>query len=187
MSKYVIDGSTLTSIGNAIREKTGGTESIPVTDLATNIASIESGGGVAIPDHWITMPSCVNSASAGNLEGRDLFEINCENYNSLSFDVTFKNSSSSSYIVKLTSKFFKDYTIVRSNNNISGARPEEKSLGTSFSEAVDYKVDVTADFTETINIDVSNLSSIVIKTWLINKNSGTTHYGNVLYSNIMLS
>lgn len=44
MSKYVIDGSTLTSIGNAIREKTGGTESIPVTDLATSIASIESGG-----------------------------------------------------------------------------------------------------------------------------------------------
>lgn len=44
MSKYVIDGSTLTSIGNAIREKTGGTESIPVTDLATSISAIESGG-----------------------------------------------------------------------------------------------------------------------------------------------
>lgn len=44
MSKYVIDGSTLTSIGNAIREKTGGTESISVTDLATSISAIESGG-----------------------------------------------------------------------------------------------------------------------------------------------
>lgn len=43
MSKYVIDGSTLTSIGNAIREKTGGTESIPVTDLATSISAIAAG------------------------------------------------------------------------------------------------------------------------------------------------
>lgn len=48
MSKYVIDGSTLTSIGNAIREKTGGTESIPVTDLATSIASIEAGKEIKI-------------------------------------------------------------------------------------------------------------------------------------------
>ena len=43
MSKYVIDGSTLTSIGNAIREKTGGTESIPVIDLATSISAIAAG------------------------------------------------------------------------------------------------------------------------------------------------
>ena len=43
MSKYVIDGSTLTSIGDAIREKTGGTESIPVTDLAASISAIVAG------------------------------------------------------------------------------------------------------------------------------------------------
>lgn len=45
MSKYVVDESSLTAIGDAIREKTGGTELIPLTNMPTEIASITTGGG----------------------------------------------------------------------------------------------------------------------------------------------
>ena len=44
MSKYVIDDSTLTSIAEAIRGKTGSTDPIAVTDMAAQIASITGGG-----------------------------------------------------------------------------------------------------------------------------------------------
>ena len=187
MSKYVIDGSTLTSIGDAIREKTGGTESIPVTDLATNIASIESGGGVIIPDHWVVEGSCPVSASAGARQTLDIFELNCENYKLLTFNLTYQTSTGSSYKSDMRVKFWKDYTIQRGSNATAGNRPEPKSLATEFSIGEDYKKDVNANFEETVEIDVSNLSSIVIQTWLMNDAYGTTNYGNVLYSNITLS
>lgn len=44
MSKYVIDDSTLSSIADAIRAKTGGSDPIAVTDMATQIGSITGGG-----------------------------------------------------------------------------------------------------------------------------------------------
>lgn len=45
MSKYVIEDTTLSSIADAVREKTGGTELIKVSELPSAIAAIESGGG----------------------------------------------------------------------------------------------------------------------------------------------
>lgn len=45
MSKYVIDSSTLTSIADAVRTKGGTTDPIVVSDIATAIANIPSGGG----------------------------------------------------------------------------------------------------------------------------------------------
>ena len=48
MSKYVVDESSLTAIGDAIREKTGGTELIPFTSMPNEIASITTGGGSGI-------------------------------------------------------------------------------------------------------------------------------------------
>lgn len=45
MSKYSIDSTTLTSIGNAIRSKEGSSALIPVSNFATRIANLPSGGG----------------------------------------------------------------------------------------------------------------------------------------------
>lgn len=45
MSEYRIKGETLTGIADAIRKKTGGTEPIPVPDMAAQIEGITSGGG----------------------------------------------------------------------------------------------------------------------------------------------
>lgn len=45
MSKVFIEESTLTSIGNAIREKNGTTDMIAPLDMATAITNIVSGGG----------------------------------------------------------------------------------------------------------------------------------------------
>lgn len=47
MSKVSIELSTLTNIGDAIREKKGTTEEIAVTELGNEIRGIESGGGDA--------------------------------------------------------------------------------------------------------------------------------------------
>lgn len=48
MSKYAIEDTTLTAIGNAIREKEGSTEPILVADFADRIAAI-TGGGESYP------------------------------------------------------------------------------------------------------------------------------------------
>ena len=45
MSKYVINDTTLTAIGDAVRAKGGTTELIPVSGLATAITNLPSGGG----------------------------------------------------------------------------------------------------------------------------------------------
>lgn len=45
MALYFIKDTTLTDIADAIRSKTGDTEIIPVTDMATKIGSIETGSG----------------------------------------------------------------------------------------------------------------------------------------------
>lgn len=48
MAKYVIEDTTLTNTANAIREKTGKTDTITPSNFATEIASIESGGGSTV-------------------------------------------------------------------------------------------------------------------------------------------
>lgn len=48
MSDYIIQSGTLESIGNAIREKKGTTDLIPVTSLASEILSIGDGGSANI-------------------------------------------------------------------------------------------------------------------------------------------
>lgn len=45
MSKYAIESTTLTAIGDAIREKTGTVDLIPVPQLASKILEITGGGG----------------------------------------------------------------------------------------------------------------------------------------------
>lgn len=49
MSKYVIDNETLSSIGNAIRSKTGKSDLIAPGDMPKEIESIEGGGGSSLP------------------------------------------------------------------------------------------------------------------------------------------
>lgn len=44
MSEYLIQGDTLTAIGDAIRAKDGSTELIPPGDMPAKIAAIETGG-----------------------------------------------------------------------------------------------------------------------------------------------
>ena len=55
MSEYIIQRETLESIANAVREKKGTTDLIPVSSLASEILSIESGGGgeQTTGDFWV--------------------------------------------------------------------------------------------------------------------------------------
>ena len=54
MGKVFIEESTLTAIGDAIRGKEGSTELVPVTDMATRITSLPSGGG-ELPEEAFTI------------------------------------------------------------------------------------------------------------------------------------
>ena len=47
MAKYSIDSTTLTSIGDAIRAKEGSTGAIPVSDIPSRIANIQTGHDVS--------------------------------------------------------------------------------------------------------------------------------------------
>ena len=106
MSKYVIDNETLSSIGNAIRSKTGKNDLIAPGDMPKEIESIEGGGGSSLPSE-ITLkeedagfylfgyyranpyldtstPVKVNFHkfqngfyANPNIENTDLFELNC--------------------------------------------------------------------------------------------------------------
>lgn len=58
MSKVFIEETTLTSIGDAIRGKTGNTELIAPLDMATEIESIQTGGGELPPEAFVISGNC---------------------------------------------------------------------------------------------------------------------------------
>ena len=68
MAEYLIQDTTLTGIASAIREKTGGTDPVAVSDMAGKIAEIKAGGGDigALIDRSITEISSSSVTSIGN-------------------------------------------------------------------------------------------------------------------------
>lgn len=54
MVKYLIEETTLTEIGNAIRGKEGSTDLIPVVDMASRISEIASGSGKKFTSGTVT-------------------------------------------------------------------------------------------------------------------------------------
>lgn len=70
MSKYIVDESSLTAIGDAIREKTGGTELIPFTDMPNKIASITTGGGSGIEVEPIVLSGDCSHFCSGPLASK---------------------------------------------------------------------------------------------------------------------
>ena len=107
MSKVFINESSLTSIGNAIREKTGKTDLIAVRDMPTEIASITTGGGGEIEPIVLSgdckYACCSNVASAyiekfGNtVSTSGIFDSHYMFYNStvkkIPFALNYNNST----------------------------------------------------------------------------------------------
>ena len=70
MAEYLIQDTTLTGIAEAIREKTGGTDPVAVSDMAAQIGGIQAGGGGedvlnALIDRSITEISSSSATSIG--------------------------------------------------------------------------------------------------------------------------
>lgn len=107
MSKYVIDGATLTAIADAVREKDGSTEKILVSDIASAIAAIETGGGGGESDR-ISQEDLTFSGNLGNFNASGIFDsLFNKNRDWLSFtDVTDLN-----YFFSGSSFDFSDITI----------------------------------------------------------------------------
>lgn len=93
MSKYVIEDTTLTSIANAVREKSGTSELIKVSDIPTAIAGIPTGSEPVINELSVTQngtytasngidgfsPVVVNVPQEGGLTAEELaFSGNCD-------------------------------------------------------------------------------------------------------------
>lgn len=66
MSKVFIEESTLTSIGNAIRNKTGETALIAPLDMPTKINGISTGGGATLPEEALNIKGDCNYRFANN-------------------------------------------------------------------------------------------------------------------------
>ena len=100
MAKVFIEETTLTAIGDAIREKEGTTELVPVNDMATRISAIETGGGGAgVPEEALSLTGNLNYRFAAG--GWDWF-IN-----------QYGNKISSTNITSLSYAFSKATSIVR--------------------------------------------------------------------------
>lgn len=65
MAEYIIQDSTLTAIGDAIRAKTGGTELIVPENMPTEIENIQSGNS-ELADAYYAMTSCLTAISFQN-------------------------------------------------------------------------------------------------------------------------
>lgn len=67
MSKYLIENTTLTAIADAVREKSGTTDLIKVSELPTAIAAIQTGGGGGgIPEEALILTGDCSSKFANN-------------------------------------------------------------------------------------------------------------------------
>lgn len=82
MSKVFIEESTLTSIGNAIREKNGTTDMIAPLDMATAITNLPSGGGTMVWENVAEMAT----------NGKYNISKYLEKHNQLIVFITYNNS-----------------------------------------------------------------------------------------------
>ena len=95
MAEYVIQGETLTVIADAIREKTGGTDPVAVSDMSAQIEGIEVGGGGDI-DALICRSITEISSSSLTSIGDSAFR-NCSNLTTVDFPVATSIGPSAFY------------------------------------------------------------------------------------------
>lgn len=81
MSKVFIEEETLIGIGNAIREKSGTTDLIATTDMATAISNLATGGGeTEIPPIYYTCRARYND---------QIYAVPTSGYSQLDFDYEY--------------------------------------------------------------------------------------------------
>ena len=119
MSKYVINESTLTSIGDAIRAKGGTTDKILVSDLATAITNLPTGGsgGGDLPEEALVLTGNCEYRFANdgwswfidmygdkittvNIDNMSRMFFGSDNLTNIPFDLNVR-SDSSNYIMSL--------------------------------------------------------------------------------------
>lgn len=111
MSKYVIEDTTLTAIADAVREKSGTSELILVSELPTAIAGIEAGGGSGDAP---TAEELTFSGSLSNAFINTTWNWFLEKYKD---DITFQNvTSSQNMFANNPSEDFSYLTIPFNNN-----------------------------------------------------------------------
>lgn len=74
MTTYLIDGQSLTDIGDAIRRKTGGSSLIPVPNMPTEIDNIPSGGSPVLDQLSVTVNGTYTPPSG--VDGYDEVVVN---------------------------------------------------------------------------------------------------------------
>lgn len=196
MSKYVIDNETLSSIGNAIRSKTGKNGLIAPGDMPAEIESIEGGGGSSLPSEITLSENDPGSSFFGydranlyldtstpvkvnfyrfqngfnanpNIENADLFELNCINSEKLFIQNLFSGCTNLKR-VKSSGKA----GLVNINPNIvfDASLVQRIGLGTVFSGCYSL-VDANGLF-----IDETALKSC-INSYVLGNTNGAYFYG----------
>ena len=140
MSKYVIDSSTLTSIADAVRAKTGSTESIVVSDIPTEISKISGGGGTEIPSELL------------NYTGDCTQKFSYNSWNSFIDKYGYKIKTSN--IENTTSMFNNNRTIQSIPFSINYSSNKKVNCDEMFSycEKLENISDITNLYTETLKL-----------------------------------
>ena len=144
MAEYLIQDTTLTGIANAIREKTGGTDPVAVSDMAAQIEGIQAGGGGdidALIDRSITKISSSSVTSIGGSAFQDCSSLtmvdfpvatsignyafyNCKKLTMVDFPVaTSIGSSAFRTCSKLKSLLLRGNNVCTLNKNVFVATP----------------------------------------------------------------
>lgn len=144
MAEYLIQDTTLTSIADAIRGKTGGTDPVAVSDMAAQIEGIQAGGGGdidALIDRSITKISSSSVTSIGGSAFQDCSSLttadfpvatsignyafyNCKKLTMLDFPVaTSIGSSAFRTCSKLKSLLLRGNNVCTLNKNAFVATP----------------------------------------------------------------
>ena len=154
MSKVFIEEETLIGIGNAIREKSGTTDLIATTDMATAISNLPSGGGITYADLWY---SCSSKTLTLYNQAFDV-----SNVSKLIFDYEIAMPlPSANTRSKWTLTAYKGYTIGPSSNTMSPTA----TLNTVDDNAEKEIILNTVMFADedSIEIDVSNFTTIAFE------------------------
>ena len=127
MAEYLIQDTTLTGIADAIREKTGGTDPVAVSDMAGKIAEIKAGGGNidALIDRSITEISSSYAKTIGNSAFQE-----CSNLTTVDFPaVTSITSSAFRTCSSLKSLLLRGNKVCTLSKNVFVSTPISSGTG----------------------------------------------------------
>lgn len=150
-------------------------------EMAGAIAAIEGGGSSALADIYY---GCETGSSLSN--NRQFFEFDVSNANTLSFTYDYDTSSRSDAVTRFTFIAQLGYKVQKSTSNTIAPRVEKVAVD---SDPVSKNIclNISADVSASVTLDVSNYSVIALQLESLPYTNGSASYGSVHIHDITLN